>query len=95
MKQSRRFFFALLLCTLAASPLNAAENREARRIHQGKITKNEAQHLALKKFPGATVKKCELTSGRDHSVWVMDVVKAGSKTVTKIEVDGLSGKVTP
>jgi uncharacterized membrane protein YkoI len=85
----------LIACTFAASPMGAASERENKRLHEGKITKNEAQHLVLRKFPGSTIKKCELTNGQDHSVWVVDLVKAGSHDTTTIRVDGRSGKILP
>ncbi len=85
----------VLVCAFAVSSLSAAETRESKRLRQGKITKNEAQHLVMKKFPGARIKKCELKSGNSHSVWVIEMVKAGDRGATKAEVDGRSGKVTP
>lgn len=84
-----------LLCALAfAFPLHA-ESREAKRIQQGKITKNEAQHLVLKKFPKAKILKCELKLNGNHSVWMVELVRAGDQQPSKLQVDGSSGKITP
>lgn len=96
MNRSSLFIFALVTaCTFASSPIDGASTRENKRLQEGKITKNEAQHLVLKKFPGATVRKCELSRGKDHSVWILDVVKSGATEVTKVQVDGRSGKIAP
>ncbi len=89
--------FAILIGLSAAAPSvhSAGTVRENERLQSGKITKNEAGHLVLRKFPGARIKKCELTNGRDHSVWVLDIIKAGTQGVSKVRVDGLSGKILP
>jgi uncharacterized membrane protein YkoI len=91
----KRLFFLVIAVALAASSLTAASSRENERLREGKITKNEAEHLVLAKFPGATIKKCVLTPAKGHSVWVLDVVKAGAHDITKVQVDGLSGKILP
>ena len=72
----------------------SAETRENQRLQEGKITKNEAQHLVLKQFPGAVIKNCELKTTKGHSIWVVSFMKAGDKTVAKVQVDGLTGKIT-
>lgn len=94
MKRSFHPGFAIVTgCVFAISSIGAAGTRENERLLQGKITKNEAEHLVLKEFPGAKIKKCELTRGKDHSIWVLDVVKVGGSEVTRVQVDGLSGKI--
>lgn len=92
----RLLAFALVAATLLAiTSLDAAGARENQRLREGKITKIEAQHLVLRKYPRATIKKCELTRRKEHSVWVLDVVKAGAADVTKIQVDGRDGRILP
>ncbi len=87
---------AILGLTITVPSTNAAgTERENERLQQGKITKNEAQHLVLKQFPGAKINKCVLMPGKEHSVWVLEVVKAGATETTKVQVDGNSGKILP
>lgn len=80
----------LLGSALTDSGATTVENQ---RLRAGKITKNEAQHLVLQKFPGSKIKRCELTGPKGHSVIVVELVKAGAKEVTKVQVDGRSGKI--
>ncbi len=76
--------------------MNAAGTaRENKRLQEGKITKNEAEHLVLRKFPGAKIRKCELKTSNGHGIWVLDLVKAGANTPSKVQVDGRSGKMLP
>jgi uncharacterized membrane protein YkoI len=85
----------VVICTFAVSSLSAASSRENQRLHERKITKNEAQHLVLKKYPGAIVKKCELMDEKGQSVWMLQVVKPGARDATDVKVDGRSGKILP
>ncbi len=83
----------LLVCTFAVSS-TGTETRESRRLRQGKITKNEAQHLVLAKFPGSKITRCELQAQDEHGLWVIDLVQPGSGGLTRVQVDGRSGKIT-
>lgn len=92
MKYSLVILFA---CAFAFSSVTIAGSREQARIERGKITKNEAQHLVLKKYPGATVAKCVLKSGKGGDVWMVELTQAGSHDVTRVQVDGRTGKLMP
>ncbi len=93
MKRSLIFLLPVLLAT---SFLQAAGTpRENRRLAEGKITKNQAQHLVLKKFPDATIKSCVLTNGHEHGIWVVTLIQAGSRKTNEVSVDGNSGKLVP
>jgi uncharacterized membrane protein YkoI len=95
MKRLFPFIFSLIIMAYCsgASSAAAASPRENERLQQGKITKNEAEHLTLKKFPGAAIRSCKLTHATGHSVWVLDLVEAGAHNVISVQVDGLSGKI--
>jgi uncharacterized membrane protein YkoI len=80
---------------LAISPLYSAETRENRRLKAGKITKNQAQHLVLKEYPGAHIKSCELKQVHGQSVWLVSFHKSNDKTLTTVRVDGNTGKILP
>ncbi len=96
MKRTSCIAFSLAIAfAFAVSSMRGADSREWKRLKEGKITKNEAQHLVLQKFPGAKIIKCELQPANDHSVWIVDVMKSGDPAVSKVQVDGLSGKITP
>jgi uncharacterized membrane protein YkoI len=90
-----RLLSVVLISIFAATGAASAGSRENTRLQEGKITKNEAQHLVLKQFPDATIKSCELKTTNGHSVWVVSLTKAGDKTLAKVQVDGLTGKITP
>ncbi|CAN5638314.1 hypothetical protein BH18VER1_BH18VER1_16800 [soil metagenome] len=96
MKRSSCFLaITVAIGTFAFSPLASGSSRESQRLVAGLITKNQAQHLALKKHPGARIKKCELTGDGAHSIFTIELVKAGERDVTTVKVDGRSGKIVP
>src|SRR3954451_1786029 len=94
MRPTTRLLSSVLIATLLTGSAFAQMNpREFKRMDEGKITKSEAQHLVMQRFPGARVKKAELRRGKDHSVWLLDVLMRGDAKPTRVEVDGRSGKV--
>lgn len=77
----------ILLCcaTLQASP----------RPSQGraKITKNEAEHIALKHFPGGQVTGAKLEKVQGKLVWSLEIAPAKSKPSQHVEVDAMTGRI--
>ena len=96
MKPAPRFLLAVIVAaSISGSAFAQMSKPEFDRIDKGKITKNEAQHLALKQFPNAKIKRCELRPAKPHSVWVVELVKHGDKNITKVQIDGSTGKILP
>jgi hypothetical protein len=91
----RLLFSATVFAALSASAFAQTNSRESKRLDQGKITKNEAQHLVLTQFPGASIKKCELHPGKTHSIWQVTLVKKGEQKSTNVRLDGNTGKILP
>jgi uncharacterized membrane protein YkoI len=58
-----------------------------------KITKNEAEHIALKRFPGAHVTAAKLDKAKGKLVWLVEIAKGNLPQVTKVEVDAMSGRI--
>jgi uncharacterized membrane protein YkoI len=87
----RALLIALILFVFA--PLIRAGAREDQRLQNGQITKNEAEHLVLQKFPNATVKNCQLKNENGHSVWQVTFLKANESAAATVEVDGKTGEI--
>jgi uncharacterized membrane protein YkoI len=60
-----------------------------------KITKNEAEHIALKRFPGAHVTAAKLETVQRRKVWSVEIAKPNAQQVTKVEVDAMTGRIVP
>ena len=77
----------LLSCVpLQASPLNPPGH--------AKITRNEAEHIALKQSPGARVTSAKLEKMHGKLVWTVEISKGQANAATRIEVDAMTGRIS-
>src|SRR5215210_6223295 len=60
-----------------------------------KITRDEAQHIALQTAPNASVKSANLKREKGRGIWVVEIAGKGSDARSEIHVDALTGKVVP
>lgn len=84
---------ALLLVGLTTSTLLAAGETDAQLMAQAKISKQQAEHIAMAKVPHAKIQSAEIENEHHALVWSFDMVKAGSKNVTEVLVDAKTGKI--
>lgn len=73
-------------------PIDADESEEQRELaNKAKITKEQAQEIALKRAPG-TVESAELEREHGKLVYSFDIRNA-SGTIDEIQVSAITGKV--
>lgn len=84
---------ALLLAGLTTSSLFAAGETDAQLEAQAKISKTQAEHIAMAKVPNAKIQSEEIENEHNALVWSFDMVKTGSKNVTEVLVDAKTGKI--
>jgi hypothetical protein len=58
-----------------------------------KITKNEAEHIALKNHQGARVTAAKLETIEGKKVWSIEIAQGERRT--KVAVDAMSGRILP
>lgn len=73
---------------LALSPLAASPHDPK----GAKITRNEAQHIALKHYPGGRVTAAKLEKVRGTLVWSIEIALSGAPPVA-VAVDARTGRV--
>ena len=86
----------LALVVTAALGLTAAtakDKDDPKLLAKAKITKVEAQKTALTKAPDGTVKDAELEEENGKLVWSFDIARPGTKDITEVQVDALTGKI--
>jgi len=81
----------LLLLALSQITLLRAEPEATK----DKITRDEAQHIALKQVPDGSVKSAKLKQDSGRRIWAVLIGKAGSNARTEVHVDALSGRIVP
>lgn len=85
-----------LAAAIAAMSLTgcASERKEQARLQaQAKIGRQQAEQAALAKAPGGTIKEGELENDDGKLIWWFDLVTPGSKDLTEISVDAMTGGV--
>jgi uncharacterized membrane protein YkoI len=60
---------------------------------QAKITKAEAQKIALDKVPGGTINEGEIEKEKGKVIWSFDIATPGTKDITEVQVDAMTGAV--
>ena len=60
---------------------------------QAKITKAEAQKIALDKVPGGTIKEGDIEKENGKLLWSFDIATPGTKDITEVQVDAMTGAV--
>ena len=86
----KRISFSALALLLSLSLLTASPHTPK----GARITRNEAQHIALKGYPGARVTAAKLEKVRGILVWSIAIAPANAKPVL-VAVDAQTGHVVP
>ena len=60
---------------------------------QAKITKAEAEKIALAKVPGGTIKEGEIEKEKGKIIWSFDIATPGTKDIIEVQVDAMTGDV--
>ena len=94
-RMKRRQLFALTLGIVLgfAAATFAAKPSEAELMKQAKITKAEAEQIALAKVSHGVVKSVEIEKEKGHLVWSFDIARPGTHDITEILVDAKTGKI--
>ncbi len=82
--------FALALGVLSAAQ---AQPTEAQLMKEANVAKSQAEKTALTKVPDGIVKSAELEKEHGLLIWSFDIAKPGTKNITEVQVDAMSGKI--
>lgn len=73
--------------------IGCASDEQAKLQGEAKISKSEAQKIALAQAPNGTIKEGELEKEKGRLIWSFDIATPGSKDITEVQVDARSGQV--
>jgi uncharacterized membrane protein YkoI len=82
---------ATLFVSLSACVSRDAD--QARLEARAKITRAEAQKIALGKVPNGVVKEGGLEEEHGQLIWSFDISSPGTKEITEVAVDAISGQI--
>jgi uncharacterized membrane protein YkoI len=86
----------LTACTTEKEGKEGKESEKATAAQleaQAKITKAEAQKIALDKVPGGTIKEGEIEKEKGKVIWSFDIATPGTKDITEVNVDAMTGAI--
>ena len=75
------------LCRVDATPSEEQLAKEAR------ITRSEAERIALSKVPDGRVSSGELEQEHGTLIWSFDIAKARTRNINEVQVDAKTGKI--
>ena len=79
--------------SLAVGGCASDRQEQAALLAQVRISKDQAAQAALAKTPGGRIKAAELDNDQGKLVWWFDIAIPGSKDITEVDVDALTGGV--
>ena len=85
--------FPLALTALFLSTSAFAAPTEAELLRQAKITKAQAEKVALARVPKGKIQSAEIENEQHALVWSFDIVEPGSKDITEVLVNAKTGKI--
>lgn len=83
---------AVVAALLAGCATEKSES-QAKLMAEAKVSKEAAQQTALAKVPNGTVKAAELEKEKGKLQWSFDVATPGTKDITEVNVDAMTGDV--
>jgi len=84
----------LTACVTEKEEGNEGKEAKAAKLEaQAKITKAEAQKIALEKVPGGTIKEGDIEKEKGKLLWSFDITTPGTTDITEVQVDAMTGQV--
>jgi uncharacterized membrane protein YkoI len=79
-----------ITAALLATGLTACTSPDAK---DAKISKADAEKIALNRVPNGTIKESELEREKGKLIWSFDVATPGTKNITEVNVDAITGEI--
>jgi len=83
----------LTACTTEKEGKEGEKAPAAKLEAQAKISRAEAQKIALDKVPGGAIKEGEIEKEKGKVIWSFDIATPGTKDITEVNVDAMTGAV--
>jgi len=83
----------LTACRTEREEKEEHEGKHAKLEAQAKVSKADAEKIALAKAPGGTIKEGELEKEKGKLIWSFDISIPGSTDIKEVQVDAITGEV--
>jgi hypothetical protein len=92
----RNLFCSVIVIGLfagCASEKNERKESPAQLQAEAKISRADAEKVALTKASNGTIKEAELEREKGKLIWSFDIATPGTKDITEVAVDAITGQV--
>ena len=69
------------------------EAKQAKLMAEAKVSRADAEKIALGKVPNGAIKEAELEKEHQKLIWSFDVTTPDTKDITEVNVDAITGDV--
>ncbi|HWV98240.1 MAG TPA: PepSY domain-containing protein [Candidatus Acidoferrum sp.] len=76
-----------------ASEKNERKESQAKLQAEARISRADAEKVALTKAPNGTIKEAELEREKGKLIWSFDIATPGTQDITEVAVDAITGQV--
>jgi uncharacterized membrane protein YkoI len=73
--------------------IGCASDKQAKLEAGARITKADAEKIALAQAPNGTIKEGELEKEKGRLIWSFDIATPGSKDMAEVQVDAQNGQI--
>jgi hypothetical protein len=84
---------ALLNAALLTALISGCATSQAKLEARAKVSKAEAERIALSRVPGGTIQATELEEERGRLVWSFEISPPGASDITEVLVDAVAGDI--
>lgn len=85
----KTFLCGVLACLFLTACISNHASLQAR----AKVSRAEAEKIALAKVPNGSIKEGELEKEKGKLIWSFDIATPGSQDITEVQVDAVTGEV--
>ena len=89
----KNLLLAFALTALFLPTLGFAAESEADLLKQAKISRAQAEKIALAQVPQGKIQSAEIENEHHALVWSFDIIRAGSKDITEVLVNAKTGQI--
>ncbi len=82
-----------LVIACSSTACTTAKQDSASLQAEAKLSRVDAEKIALARVPGGTIKEGEIEKENGRIIWSFDIATTGSPDVTEVQVDAMSGKI--
>lgn len=93
MKAKATLFVVLSALVLMLGGCATGKENDAKLQSQAKVSRSDAEKVALAKVPGGTIKEAELEKEKGRLIWSFDISTHGTADITEVNVDAITGEL--